>query len=154
LTVTNSELPGSQVPSADRRRELLATRNFSTSWSPTLRRFGSLTTLPTTVSGVSNISNSPFLYRTATGAAWTPFSSGSPTARSDSGRRRLALWRKRWVWINAPHLPQRSLAAATLVVPTYERKTLSSLAASGNFRSEAGKSCGPAFAATGVTLTA
>src|ERR1700722_3171611 len=57
LTVTNSELPGSQVPSADRRRELLATRNFSTSWSPTLRRFGSLTTLPTTVSGVSNISN-------------------------------------------------------------------------------------------------
>ena len=31
-------------------------------------RFGSLTTLPTTVSGVSNISYSPFLYRTATGA--------------------------------------------------------------------------------------
>src|ERR1700743_451567 len=69
LTVTNSELPGSQVPSADRRRELIATRNFSTSWSPPLRRFGSLTTLPTTVSGVSNISHLPFSYRTATGAA-------------------------------------------------------------------------------------
>jgi hypothetical protein len=49
LTVTNSELPGSQVPSAARRRELLATRNFSTSWSPTLRRIGSLTMFPTTV---------------------------------------------------------------------------------------------------------
>src|ERR1700722_18594902 len=69
LTVTNSELPGSQVPSAARRRELLATRNFITSWSPTLRRLGSLTTFPTTVSGVLNISCSPFLYRTATGAA-------------------------------------------------------------------------------------
>src|SRR5947209_3295433 len=59
LTVTNSELPGSQLPSAARRRELLATRNFITSWSPTWRRIGSLTTFPTTVNGVSNISRSP-----------------------------------------------------------------------------------------------
>src|SRR5271163_3159474 len=49
LTVTNSELPASHLPSAPRRRELLARRNFITSWSPTVRRIGSLTMLPTTV---------------------------------------------------------------------------------------------------------
>jgi len=58
LTVTNSELPASQLPSAVRRRELLATRNLMTSWSPTLRPCGSLTMLPTTVMDVSNIANS------------------------------------------------------------------------------------------------
>ena len=58
LTVTNSELPGSQLPSAVRRRELLATRNLMTSWSPTLRPCGSLTMLPTTVMDVSNIADS------------------------------------------------------------------------------------------------
>jgi hypothetical protein len=31
------------------RRELLATRNFNTTWSPTVRRIGSLTMFPTTV---------------------------------------------------------------------------------------------------------
>jgi hypothetical protein len=31
LTVMNSEFPGSQLPSAVRRRELLATRNLTTS---------------------------------------------------------------------------------------------------------------------------
>src|SRR5271156_371842 len=64
LTVTNSELPASHLPSAPRRRELLARRNFITSWSPTVRRIGSLTMLPTTVSGVSNIAHS-FLRATA-----------------------------------------------------------------------------------------
>src|ERR1700754_4598926 len=58
LTVKNSELPASQVPSAVRRRELLATRNLMTSWSPTLRPCGSLTILPTTVMDVSNIVDS------------------------------------------------------------------------------------------------
>src|ERR1700761_8983844 len=50
LTVTNNELPASHLPSAPRRRELLARRNFITCWSPTM--------LPTTVSGVSNIAHS------------------------------------------------------------------------------------------------
>jgi hypothetical protein len=55
LTVTNRELPASQLPSAPRRRELLATRNFITSCAPACRRFGSFTMLPTTVTCVSNI---------------------------------------------------------------------------------------------------
>ena len=42
-------------PSAVRRRELLATRNFSTSCAPAWRRFGSFTIFPTTVTCVSNI---------------------------------------------------------------------------------------------------
>jgi hypothetical protein len=49
LTVTNRELPASQLPSAPRRRELLATRNFITSCAPACRRFGSFTMLPTNV---------------------------------------------------------------------------------------------------------
>src|ERR1700744_693892 len=57
LTVTNSELPASHLPSAPRRRELLARRNLITSWSPTVRRIGSLAVLPTGVSGVSNIAH-------------------------------------------------------------------------------------------------
>src|ERR1700752_2055303 len=58
LTVTNRELPASQLPSAPRRRELLATRTFITSCAPACRRFGSFTMLPTTVTCVSNIAHS------------------------------------------------------------------------------------------------
>ena len=53
FTVAYSELPGSQAPSAVRRRELLATRNLMSSWSPTQRRSGLVTMVPTTVIGVS-----------------------------------------------------------------------------------------------------
>src|SRR5580693_3271146 len=87
LTVTNSELPASQVPSAPRRRELLATRNFSTSWSPTLRRFGSLTMFPTTVSGVSNIFHSfPAFY-----AGYGGDCNGDPDNPMPPHRRRTAI---------------------------------------------------------------
>src|ERR1700692_800317 len=41
--------PGSQFPSASRRRELLATRKLITSWSATRRRRGSVMMRPTNV---------------------------------------------------------------------------------------------------------
>src|SRR5690349_24970346 len=55
VTVTNNELPGSHVPSAVRRRELLATRNLTISCSPTWRWIGSVTIWPPIWNGVSNI---------------------------------------------------------------------------------------------------
>ena len=73
-------IPGSQVPSAVRRRELLATRNLMTSWSPTLRPCGSVTMLPTTVMGVSNIASFLSFHLTATRVA-PPFTATTPTPR-------------------------------------------------------------------------
>src|SRR5699024_5968660 len=118
----NSELPGSHCPSAPRRRELLATRNFITSCAPTWRRLGSLTMFPTTVAGVSNIAHS-----FPEEAVLLPATRAIPVTphrlcRPQSARRyrqpatnhrpqRMSLCRNRRVWITALLALPRRVAA-------------------------------------------
>src|ERR1700749_2502309 len=101
LTVTNSELPASHLPSAPRRRELLARRNFITCWSPTVRRIGSLTMLPTTVSGVSNIAHSFHRATAPHRRLLPPVSTIGPTTSDGPTRRGRTLWIETRRWIDS-----------------------------------------------------